>query len=109
MLQVALSSGARMDYIITFKISFKILGTLTLQAFLNKFKNSFTTALLQCGPIQNVHCRVAAHSSYNYSGSPVLEDFKALFVNLSAAAPHTYTVFRGNRQSELILLALPLR
>ena len=67
-----------MDCIITFKIFFKILGTLTLHAFLNEFKNSFTTALLQRGPFQNVHCRVAAHSSCNYSGSPVLEGFKAL-------------------------------
>ena len=37
MLEVALSSSARMDCIITFKILFKILGTLTLQAFLNEF------------------------------------------------------------------------
>ena len=61
-----------MDCIITFKIFFKILGTLPLQAFLNEFKNRFTTALLQRGPFQKVHCRVAAHSSCNYSGSPVV-------------------------------------
>ena len=72
-----------MDFIITFKIFFKILGTLPLQAFLNEFKNRFTTALLQRGPFQNVHCRVAAHSSCNYSGSPVLEGFKVLFVTYS--------------------------
>ena len=76
-----------------FKIFFKILGALPLQAFLNEFKNRFTTALLQRGPFRNVHCRVAAHSSCNYSGSPVLEGFKVLFVTYSAAAPHTYTVF----------------
>ena len=33
-----------MDCIITFKIMFKILGTLTLQAFLNEFKNRLTSA-----------------------------------------------------------------
>ena len=42
-----MSSSARMDCIITFKILFKILGTLTLQAFLNEFKNRLTSALLQ--------------------------------------------------------------
>ena len=57
-----------MDCIITFKIFFKILGTLPLQAFLNEFKNRFTTALLQRGPFQNVHCRVAAHSMCTVCG-----------------------------------------
>ena len=33
-----MSSSARMDCIITFKILFKILGTVTLQAFLNELK-----------------------------------------------------------------------
>ena len=47
--EVALSSSARMDCIITFKILFKILGTLTLQAFFNEFKNRFTSALLHVG------------------------------------------------------------
>ena len=69
-----------------------MLGTLTLQAFLTSLKNSFTTALLQRGPVQNVHCRVTAHSSCNYSGSPVLDDFKAMFVTFPTAAPHIYTV-----------------
>ena len=78
-----------MDCVMTFKILFKILGTLLLQAFPNEFKNRFTSALLQRGPYQNVHCRVAAHSSC----SPVLEGFKALFVTLPATTPHTYTVF----------------
>ena len=46
---VALSSSVRMDCIITFKILFKILRTLTLQAFLNEFKNRFRSMLLQRG------------------------------------------------------------
>ena len=46
---VALSSSERMDCIITLKILLEILGTLTLQAFLNEFKNSFRSLLLQRG------------------------------------------------------------
>ena len=81
-----------MDCIITFKILFKILGTLTLQAFLNEFKNRLTSALLQGGPFQNVQCLLAAHSTSHYPSSPVLEGFKVLFTTFPATAPHTYTV-----------------
>ena len=79
-----------MDCIITFKILFKILGTLTLQAFLNEFKNRLTSALLQGGPFQNVQCLLAAHSTSHYPSSPVLEGFKVLFTTFPATAPHTY-------------------
>ena len=87
-----MSSSARMDCIITFKILFKILGTLTLQAFLNEFKNRLTSALLQGGPFQNVQCLLAAHSTSHYPSSPVLEGFKVLFTTFPATAPHTYTI-----------------
>ena len=76
-----------MDCIITFKILFKILGTLTLQAFLNEFKNRLTSALLQGGPFQNVQCLLAAHSTSHYPRSPVLEGFKVLFATFPATAP----------------------
>ena len=61
-----------MDCIITFKIMFKILGTLTLKAFLNEFKNRLTSAVLQGGPFQNVQCLLAAHSTMNHLSLLVL-------------------------------------
>ena len=78
-----------MDCIITFKILFKILGTLTLQAFLNEFKNRLTSALLQGGPFQNVQCLLAAHSTSHYPSSPVIRpgyriNFKILLLTFNA-------------------------
>ena len=83
---------------------FKILGTLTLQAFLNEFKNSFTTALLQRGPFQNVRCQVAAHSSCSYSGSPVLEGFKAMFVSEASAKPAEHSFAFSRPRNKLLYL-----
>ena len=71
-----------------FKILFKIWGHCPCRHFLTSLK---TSALFQREPFQNVHCRVAAHRSCNYSSSPVLEGFKVLFVTFPATAPYTYT------------------
>ena len=89
MYEVALSSSALMDCIITLKILFKILGTLTLQAFLNEFKNRLTSAFLQGGPFQNVQCLLAAHSTSHYPSSPVIRpgyriNFKILLLTFNA-------------------------
>ena len=97
-----------MDCIITFKISFKILGTLTLQAFLNEFKNRLKSALLQGGPFQNVQCLLAAHSTSHYPSSTVLEGFKLCLFdsNLSIKPVKKFFVYKCKLSLSLALLCL---
>ena len=87
-----MSSSARMDCIITFKILFKILGTLTLQAFLNEFKNSLTSALLQGGPFHNVQCLLAAHSTSTILAARFWRASRSC-LRPSPQQPHTLTQY----------------